>query len=92
MKDYMPKTDSDNAFDYICPYMLLWNVKELGEIAATTTLKSANKEYDGKLNSTLTYNGEEFKTIPASDGGTCIIALNPCIFHKGNMADWVDVL
>ena len=92
MKDYMPKTDSDNAFDYICPYMLLWNVKELGEIAATTTLKSANKEYDGKLDSTFTYNGEEFKTIPASDGGTCIIALNTCIFHKGNMVDGADVL
>jgi len=92
MKDYMPKTSSDNAFDYICPYMLLWNVKELGEIAGTATLKAANKEYDGKIDSTFSYNGKEFITIPASDGGTCIIALEPYVFHKGNIADWADVL
>lgn len=92
MKDYMPKTTADNAFDYICPYMLLWNVKELGEIAATATLASFGKKYDGKLNSTFTYNGKKFNTIPAADGGTCIIALDPYVFYKGNMADWIDVL
>jgi len=92
MKDYMPKVSSDNAFDYICPYMILWNVKELGEIAGTATLKAANKEYEGSIDSTFTYNGKEYKTILASDGGTCVIALDPYIFYKGNIAEWVDVL
>ncbi len=92
MQDYMPKKPTDNAFDYICPYMLLWNVKELGEITAAATLASAKGEYDGKIDSTFTYNGKEFKTITASDGGSCVIALDPYVFHKGNMAEWIDVL
>ena len=92
MQDYMPKTPEDNAFDYICPYMLLWNVKELGEIAATATLASSRQEYDGTVGSTFTFKEKEFTTTTATDGGSCVIALDPYVFHKGNIADWVDVL
>ncbi len=31
-------------------------------------------------------------TISAVDGGTRVIALSPLVFHKGNMAEWVDKL
>ncbi len=92
MKDYMPKSSDDNAFDYICPYMLLWNVRDLGEIVAAVTLASSDGHYDGKIGSVFSYNGKDYETISASDGGSCIIGLDPYVFHKGNIADWVDLL
>ena len=82
----------DNAFDFICPYMMLWDVKELGAIAGAATLAATQDDFDGKIGSSFTYNGNEYKVIESEDGGTRVIALKPYIFYKGNMAEWIDKL
>ena len=92
MKDYMPSSPEDDAFSFVCPYMLLWNVEELGEIAATATIAAKNGEYDGKIGSTFVYNGKLYETTVADDGGTRVIALEPYVFHKGNIAEWAGIL
>lgn len=92
MQGFMPLKASDNAFDYVCPYMMLWDVVELGSVAAAASLAAAKGEYDGKVGSTFTYNGKTYETVAADDGGTRVIALDPYVFYKGNMADWKDRL
>ena len=92
MKGFMPAVDTDQAFDFVCPYMMLWDVRKLGAVAAAATLAAAKGEYDGTVGSSFTFDGTVYTTIEADDGGTRIIALDPYIFHKGNMADWVDKL
>ena len=92
MKSYMPVSPEDNAFDFICPYMMLWDVKELGAIAGAATLAATQDGFDGKIGSSFTYNGNEYKVIESEDGGTRVIALKPYIFYKGNMAEWIDKL
>ena len=92
MQSFMPKSPTDNAFDYVCPYMLLWNVKDFGAVAAAATLAACDGKYDGKVGSTFTYNGKTYTTTKADDGGTNVISLEPYVFYKGNMADWKDKL
>lgn len=92
MQSFMPTSPDDNAFDFVCPYMMLWNLQDLGEITATAILEACNGNYDGKVGSTFEYKGKTYKTVEASDGGTSVIALDPYIFYKDNMADWINVL
>lgn len=92
MKDYMPTSQEEDAFSYVCPYMLLWNVEELGEIAAAATLAAKSGHYDGRIGSSFFFNDKLYETISSDDGGTRVIALEPYIFYKGNIADWVDIL
>lgn len=92
MQGFMPTKSSDNAFDFVCPYMMLWDVVELGSVAAAASLAAYEGKYDGKVGSTFTYNGKTYTTVEADDGGTRVIALDPYVFHKGNMADWKDRL
>ncbi len=92
MQSFMPASASDNAFDFVCPYMVLWDVVELGAAAGAASMAAFKGEYDGKVGSTYTMEGKTFKTIEADDGGTRVIALSPLVFHKGNMAEWVDKL
>lgn len=92
MQGFMPTKASDNAFDFVCPYMMLWDVIELGSVAAAASLAAADGSYDGKVGSTFTYNGKTYTTVAADDGGTRVIALDPYVFYKGNMAEWKDKL
>jgi rhamnose transport system substrate-binding protein len=92
MQSFMPNKADDNAFDFVCPYMMLWDVVELGEVAGATALAAFGGNYDGKIGSTFDYNGKTFTTVEADDGGTRIIALDPYVFYKDNMADWIDKL
>jgi len=97
MQSYMPVTETDNAFDYVCPYMLLWDVTHLGATAAAAAYAAV---YDG-------FTGESGKTFEmgafrdyevtiyesyTSEKGTGILAGVPIVFYKGNMAEWVNVL
>ena len=92
MQGFMPKSASDNASDFVCPYMMLWNVVELGEVAGAAAYAAYKGEYDGKVGSTFTYKGKTYETVAADDGGTRVIALDPYVFYKDNMAEWIDKL
>ena len=92
MQGFMPKSADDNAFDYVCPYMMLWNVEELGEVAAAAVLSASKGDYDGKEGSVFTYKDKKYETVKSPDGGTRVIALEPYIFYKENMKDWISLL
>ena len=92
MQGFMPLSPSDNAFDFVCPYMMLWDVIELGSVAAAASLAAQKGEYDGKIGSSFQFNGKTYTTVAADDGGTRVIALDPYVFYKGNMAEWKDKL
>ncbi len=92
MQGFMPAKPTDNAFDYVCPYMLLWDVRGLGAAAGAATMAACYHGYAGSLGETFTLDDKTYTTISAADGGTRVIALDPYVFYKENMADWIDVL
>lgn len=98
MKSFMPATDSDNAFDYICPYMMLWDVIHLGAVAAAAQKGAADGTFDGTEGSTFhmeaygDYEATDYDAYAYDDGGTAVLAGTPYVFYKGNMEKWVNVL
>lgn len=97
MQEYMPLTDSDNTFDSVCPYMILWDVPHLGAVAAAATYAAANGEFTGEagekfeMDAFRDYEATEYEAYTSGDG-TGILAGVPIVFHKGNMANWIEVL
>lgn len=98
MQEFMPKTDADNAFDYVCPYMMLWDVIDLGYVSAAATLAANKNEYDGKVGQTITipaygeYKERTLTTTEHDDGGTTIVIGDPYVFYKSNMTEWIKLL
>lgn len=98
MQSFMPTKSSDNAFDYVCPYMMLWDVIHLGAVAAAAQKGLEDGTFDGKTGSTFQmekfrdYDAQEYSAYDYSDGGTAVLAGTPYVFYKDNMADWVNVL
>lgn len=92
MQSFMPLKPEDNAFDFICPYMLLWDVCEFGAAAAATVLAINEGRCDGSVGSSFEYKGKTYEVVENTDGGTRVISLAPYFFHKGNMAEWKDKL
>ena len=98
MKPYMPTSDSDNALDFVCPYMMLWDVSHLGASTAAIQMAVQNDGYTGaageevKMDAWGEYTGETFKTEEDPAGGTSVLTGIPYTFYKGNMAEWADKL
>lgn len=98
MQSFMPASSSDNAFDYVCPYMMLWDVIHLGAVAGGAQQAIAAGTFDGSAGSSFTmdafrdYPSQDYEGYTYSDGGTAVLAGTPYVFYKDNMADWVNVL
>lgn len=97
MQAFMPGTVEEDAFSYVCPYMIMWDVMHLGATAGAATYAAVYEGFTGEAGSTFvmdTFGKYEETTYTADkvDEGTVIIAGVPYIFYKGNMADWVDKL
>lgn len=98
MKPYMPTSDSDNALDFVCPYMMLWDVSHLGASTAAIQMAVQNDGYTGAAGEKVTmqawgeYAEESFETTADEAGGTSVLTGIPYTFYKGNMADWADKL
>lgn len=98
MKGFMPNQASDNAFDYVCPYMMLWDVIDLGYVSGVAALAACEGKYDGSIGAEITvpaygeYEERTLTTTEHEDGGTTIVIGDPYAFYKDNMASWVDVL
>lgn len=92
MANFMPTT-ADNEFEAVCPYMMLWNVIDLGAVAGAAAVKSVEGSYDGSIGSTFEYNGNTYESIqdPDSDG-TVIVVGDPFVFFQGNMEMWKETL
>ena len=98
MKNYMPSSPDDNEFDFVCPYMLLWDVSHLGASTAAIQMAVQNDGFDGAEGATLTmeawgeYAEETFTAVDNGDGGTGVLTGIPYTFTKDNMADWAEKL
>lgn len=92
MSNFMP-TDSASEFDAVCPYMMLWNVIDLGAVAGAAAVSSVEGTYDGTVGSSFKYDGAEFIATPDPDSeGSVIVVGDPFVFFQGNMEEWKDIL
>jgi rhamnose transport system substrate-binding protein len=99
MQTFMPTSESDKSFDFVCPYMMLWDVIDLGRVSAGATLGAAKGEFDGaigskfKLDAFGEYEAREFEAIDhPGDDGSLIYEGNPYVFYKNNMKEWISKL
>lgn len=99
MQSFMPASDKDDAFESVCPYMMLWDVIHLGAVAGAVSYAAYKDGFDGKVGSSFTmaafqdYPETEYTAYANDDkGGTAVLAGNPYVFYKGNVADWISKL
>lgn len=96
MQSFMPNSADEDAFSYVCPYMLLWDVIHLGAVAGAAQVAAMDgfTGADGEtfhMEAFRDYAAEDY-TVYTNNGGTYILAGVPYTFYKGNMADWIGVL
>lgn len=97
MQSFMPKSADEDAFEYVCPYMMLWDVIHLGAVSGAATYAAVNDGFDGSEGASFdmdAFRDYEATTYEAykSGEGTAVLAGTPFIFEKNNMAEWIDVL
>ena len=97
MQVFMPGTAADDAFSYVCPYMMLWDVMHLGATAGAATYAAVHDGFTGEAGTTLVMDAfgnyeKTVYTVAEQKEGTVIIAGVPYIFYKENMTEWVDKL
>lgn len=97
MQSFMPKTASDDAFESVCPYMMLWDVVHLGAVAGAASYAAYKDGFDGAVGSSFTmdafgeYDETTYEAYQSGDG-TAVLAGNPYVFYKGNIEEWVKTL
>jgi rhamnose transport system substrate-binding protein len=98
MQSFMPASESDDAFSFPCPYMMLWDVIHLGAVSAASTLATLDGSFDGSIGSSFQmdafreYPATTFEAYDNGDGGTAVLAGTPYVFYKMNMKDWIKKL
>ncbi len=97
MQSFMPTTADADAFESVCPYMMLWDVIHLGATAGAATYAAINDGFTGEVGSS--FEMDAFRDYPAttyeayqSGEGTAVLAGTPYVFYKDNMAEWIPVL
>lgn len=97
MQSFMPSTASDDAFESVCPYMMLWDVVHLGAVAGAASYAAYKDGFDGAVGSSFTmdafgdYDETSYEAYQSGDG-TAVLAGNPYVFYKGNIEEWVKAL
>lgn len=97
MQSFMPTSADDDAFESVCPYMMLWDVIHLGATAGAATYAAVNDGFTGEAGTTFEmdafrdYEATTYEAYTSGDG-TAVLAGTPFIFYKDNMAEWIDVL
>ncbi len=97
MQSFMPASADDNAFDSVCPYMMLWDVIHLGAVAGAAVDANLNDGFDGSVGSSFEmdkfrdYDATTYEAYQSGDG-TAVLAGTPFIFDKNNMSEWIDLL
>jgi rhamnose transport system substrate-binding protein len=97
MQGFMPTDADSDPFDYVCPYMMLWDVIHLGAVAGGAVYATINYGFDGEVGSS--FEMAPFRDRPAtvfeayqSGNGTAVLAGTPYVFNRRNMAFWKNVL
>ena len=85
MQEYMGTDDAHS-----CPYMFLWNMIDLGNLAGYTSVALVNGDFTGKAGEKYTAgNMGEFEVVDV-DGATQVILGNPFKFTPENVKEWAD--
>ena len=97
MQSFMSKSADEDAFDYVCPYMMLWDVIHLGAVSGAATYAAVEGTFDGTEGSSFemdAFRDYEATTYEAyrSGDGTAVLAGDPFVFDKSNMAEWIKQL
>jgi len=102
MQSFMPLESGDDEFSKICPYMMLWDVIDLGRVSGGAVYAAFEGTFDGSAGSSFeldafgNYPARSFSAIADPDNadstGTVVVVGNPYVFQKDNMKDWIDVL
>lgn len=97
MQSFMPKSADEDAFDYVCPYMMLWDVIHLGAVSGAAIYAAVEGTFDGTEGSSFemdAFRDYEATTYEAyrSGDGTAVLAGDPFVFDKSNMAEWIKQL
>ncbi|MDR0599690.1 MAG: substrate-binding domain-containing protein [Treponema sp.] len=100
MQSFMPLSPNDDEFSKVCPYMMLWDVIDMGRVLAGAAYAATQGTFDGKPGSSFqldaysSYPARTYKAENDPDGkpGTVVIVGDPYVFYKDNMADWINVL
>ena len=97
MQAFMPGTAEDDAFAFVCPYMMLWDVIHLGATAGAATYAVVNDGFTGEdgtffvMDAFRNYEATSYTTYKSGEG-TAVLAGEPYVFYKENMAEWVNKL
>ncbi len=85
MMEYMGDDDAHS-----CPYMFLWNMIDLGNLAGYTSVALVNGDTTGKAGEKYTAGDMgEFEVVDV-DGATQVILGNPFKFDPSNVKEWAD--
>lgn len=85
MKDYIGE-------DNVCPYMYLWNPRDLGKLAGYTAAALVTGEITGAAGDKYTAGDlGEYTIVTAKDGGTEVILGPPFQFNPENIEEWAEV-
>ncbi|WZL81285.1 substrate-binding domain-containing protein [Vallitaleaceae bacterium 9-2] len=92
MANFMPNGPEDE-FDAVCPFMMLWNVIDLGAVSGAAAVAAVEGTFDGSVGSSFEYDGNTYTAIedPDSDGSVIVVG-NPFVFFQGNMEEWGSIL
>ena len=92
MANFMPNSP-DEEFNAVCPFMMLWNVIDLGAVSGAAAVAAVEGTFDGSVGSSFEYDGKTYTAIEDPDSeGSVIVVGNPYVFYQGNMEEWEDIL
>lgn len=77
-----------------CPYMYLWNPRDLGALAAYTCIACVEGTITGAVGETFEVpemSDTPYEIVAASDGGTEVILGPPFCFNPENIDEWKEV-
>lgn len=84
MQEYMGADDA-----HACPYMFLWNMIDLGNLAGYTSVALVNGDFTGAPGEKYTTAMGEFEVVDV-DGASQVILGNPFKFTPENVKEWAD--
>ena len=85
MQEYMGDDDAHS-----CPYMFLWNMIDLGNLAGYTSVALVNGDLTGKAGDKYTAGSMGDFEVVDVNGATQVILGNPFKFTPENVKEWAD--
>ena len=77
--------------EFCCPCFFLWDMKELGRLAAYATVSLIDGSFSGKAGDLLRMEDTEYTVLPASDGGSEIVLGPPVRITSDNIIEMADL-